>query len=187
VSIPVTVYAATARAADRLPLHQVHTRCGGGRIRQRRYCEREEIDVPWDEVARRYQAADGRVVILTEADLADLPLPTARAIEVLAFVPDDAVDQLLADRPYWLGVDRTAGAVAARPYALLREAMRQARQVAVARVTLRTRESLALLHVRGHVLGLQTLLWPDELRPPDDITIPETPPPGPRNCRWRGP
>jgi DNA end-binding protein Ku len=182
VSIPVTVHAATV-AGHRLPLHQVHTRCGGGRVRQRRYCEREGVDVPWDEVARGYESPDGRVVILSDSDLADLPLPAARAIEVLAFVADDAVDPLLADRPYWLGVDSAAGAVAVRPYALLREAMRKARQVAVAKVALRTRESLALLHVRGRVLGMQTLLWPNELRPSDDIDVPETLPPRPQELQ----
>jgi DNA end-binding protein Ku len=138
------------------------------------------VEVPWDEVARGYEAPDGRVVVLTEEDLADLPLPTARAIEVLAFVPEASVDPLLADRPYWLGVD---GPIGARPYSLLRDAMRQAGQLAVARVAIRSRETLALLRVRGRVLAMQTLLWPDELRAPDDIPVPEVPPARPQELQ----
>jgi len=171
VTIPVTVHAATAQHS--VPLHQVHTRCGGGRIRLRRYCEREGIeDVPYEDVARGWESDDGRVVVLSDEDLADLPLPSSpKAIDVLAFVPDDQVDPLLLNKPYYLGV---ADPTAARPYALLREAMRESDLVAVVRLALRTRESLAILRVRGTMIALQTMLWPDELRSPEDIVVPPT-------------
>ncbi|UQA97125.1 non-homologous end joining protein Ku [Streptomyces halobius] len=153
VTIPVTVHAATA--PHPVPLHQVHTRCGGGRIRLRRVCEREGVDVPFDQVARGYDAGDGRVVVLSEDDLADLPLPTSpRAIEVLAFVAADRIDPLLLHKPYYLGSDPTT----ARPYALLRDAMHESSLAAVVRVALRNRESLALLRARGETIAMQTLL-----------------------------
>jgi len=168
VVIPVTVQAAIAPHA--VPLHQVHTRCGGGRVRLRRYCEREGVEIPYEDVAPGYEAGDGRMVVLSDGDLADLPLPSSpRAIEILAFLPADRIDPLLLNRPYHLGVDDP---VAARPYALLREAMRASDLVAVARVTLRTRESLAVLRVRDEVIAMQTLLWPDELRGTAEVNVP---------------
>ncbi|MCX4706588.1 Ku protein [Streptomyces sp. NBC_01352] len=174
VAIPVTVHAATA--PHPVPLHQVHTRCGGGRVRLHRFCEREGVEVPYDEVAPGWEADDGRVVVLSNADLADLPLPNSpRAIEVLAFVPADRIDPLLLHRPYYLGV--RGGPAAARPYALLRDAMRENGLVAVVRLALRGRESLALLRVREQVITMQPLLWPDELRPTEDIAVPRTEPP----------
>ena len=169
VTIPVTVHAATAQHT--VPLHQVHTRCGGGRIRLRRYCEREGIeDVPYEEVARGWESDDGRVVVLSDDDLTDLPLPSSpKAIDVLAFVPANQVDPLLLNKPYYLGVgDPTA----ARPYALLREAMRESGLVAVVRLALRTRESLAILRVKDATIAMQTLLWPDELRSTEDVVVP---------------
>jgi DNA end-binding protein Ku len=169
VSIPVTVHAAVEPHA--VPLHQVHAPCGGGRIRLSRYCEREGIEVPYEEVTRGYEAPDGRVVVLSDADLADLPMPAARSIEVLAFVDADRIDPLTLDKGYFLG---SGEAFAARPYALLRDAMREAGQVAVARVTLHTRESLAVLRPRDDVIAMQTMLWPDELRTTEDITVPKT-------------
>ncbi|MGW2748086.1 non-homologous end joining protein Ku [Streptomyces sp. NPDC001450] len=173
VAIPVTVHAATA--PHPVPLHQVHTRCGGGRVRLRRVCEREGIEIPYDQVAPGWESDDGRVVVLTDADLADLPLPSSpKAIEVLAFVPADRIDPLLLHKPYHLGVDDPS---AVRPYVLLREAMRESGLVAVARVALRARESLAILRVRDHVIAMQTLLWPDELRATGDITVPDVEPP----------
>jgi DNA end-binding protein Ku len=170
VTIPVTVHAATA--PHPVPLHQVHTRCGGGRIRLRRVCEREGVDVPYDQVARGFDAGDGRVVMLSEDDLADLPLPTSpRAIEVLAFVAADRIDPLLLHKPYYLGLGDPA---TARPYALLRDAMHESGLAAVVRVSLRNRESLALLRPRGETIAMQTLLWPDELRGSEEINVPRT-------------
>ncbi|MBT2505856.1 hypothetical protein J7I98_08055 [Streptomyces sp. ISL-98] len=125
-----------------------------------------------DEVAPGWESDDGRVVVLSEQDLADLPLPSSpKAIEVLAFVPPDRIDPMLQHKPYHLGVGDPA---AARPYALLRDPMRESGLVAVVRVTLRTRESLALLRVRDQVIGMQTLLWPDELRGTEDVAVPYT-------------
>lgn len=173
VVIPVTVHAATA--PHPVPLHEVHTRCGGGRIRLRRFCEREGVEIPYDQVAPGWEADDGRVVVLSNADLADLPLPTSpRTIEVLAFVHADQIDPLLLHRPHYLGV--SGDPAAARPYALLRDALRESGLVAVVRLTLRGRESLALLRVREQVITMQTLLWPDELRPTEDIAVPRTEP-----------
>jgi DNA end-binding protein Ku len=174
VVIPVTVHAAIA--PHPVPLHQVHTRCGGGRVRLHRFCEREGIEIPYEEVAPGWESDDGRVVVLSDADLADLPLPNSpRAIEVLAFVPVDQIDPLLLHRPYYLGV--SGDPRAARPYALLRDAMRESGQVAVVRLALRARESLAVLRVRDQVIAMQHLLWPDELRPAEDIAVPRTEPP----------
>ncbi|MFE2174420.1 Ku protein [Kitasatospora sp. NPDC059462] len=163
VSIPVTVYAATGRHT--VPLHQVHA-VDGGRIRQKRVCELDEAEVPFEDVARGYEAPDGRMVVLTHDDLADLPLATAKEIRVLGFLDADRVDPVNYDKAYYLGPSSPAGA---RPYALLRQAMLEAGQVAVARVAIRTRECLAVLRVRENVIVLQTLLWPDEIRDPAGI------------------
>ncbi|WP_051877051.1 Ku protein [Streptomyces natalensis] len=153
VTIPVTVHAATAPHS--LPLHQVHARCGGGRIRLRRVCEREGVEVPYEQVARGWDAGDGRVVVLSEDDLADLPLPSSpRTIDVLAFISADRIDPLLLHKPYYLGTDPAV----TRPYALLRDAMYESGLAAVVRVALRSRESLALLRPRGQIIAMQTLL-----------------------------
>lgn len=158
VSIPVTVHAATEQHST--GLRQVHV-SDGARIRQRRYCEAEDVEVPYDQVARGYESPDGRVVVLTTEDLADLPLPTTKSIEVLGFVPADTIDPVALDRAYYLG----ASGPASRPYVLLREALAESGQVGIARMALRTRESLAVLRVRDDVLCIQSLMWPDEVRP----------------------
>jgi DNA end-binding protein Ku len=170
VMIPVKLYAATE--TKDIAFRQVH-RDDGGRIRFRRFCSIEDVEVPYEDVAKGFELPDGEVVILTEDDMAELPLPTTRSIEVVQFTPAEQVDTILFNRSYFVEPE-TAGA---RAYCLLRDALEESGKVAIAQVALRQRESLAILRVRDGVLVLETLLWPDEVRVPafpfldDDVEV----------------
>jgi DNA end-binding protein Ku len=118
--------------------------------------------VTFADIAKGYESADGRLVLLTDEDLKSLPLSSSREIDVVEFVGADEVDPLLLDKSYYLEPD----AKALKPYVLLREALEQTDRMAVVKVALRQRESLAVLRVRGDVIVLQTMLWPDEIREP---------------------
>jgi DNA end-binding protein Ku len=163
VSIPVNVVAATER--HRVELHLVHE-ADGGRVRNKRVCEADGRELSPGEVARGYELPTGETLVLTERDLADLPMPDTREIRVLGFLPRERVDPIHYDRQYFLGA---RDAMAARPYALLRAALEESGQVAIARTALRTRDSLVAISVRGDTLLMSTLLWPDEVRDPGDI------------------
>lgn len=170
VNVPVKLYAATGE--HEVPLHQVHKK-DGGRIRYRKVCSIEDEPVEYSEIAKGYETDDGQLVVLTDEDLDQLPLATEREIEVIEFVPSDQVDPILLAKTYYLEPDRTA----AKPYALLREALTSTDRMAVVKVALRQRESMAVLRVRDDVICLQTLLWPDEVREADfpildqDVTV----------------
>ena len=171
VTIPVQLFAAT-REHD-VPLHQVHHK-DGSRVRMRRFCEEENKEVPYAEIARGYQAPDGTTVTLSEDDLAELPVPSKKTIEVLAFVDAAEIDPLMYSRAYYVGVTERA---AHKPYVLLRAALEESGQVAVTKIALRSRESLAVLRVHERTLVLHTCLWPDEVRdagevaPADEVTV----------------
>jgi DNA end-binding protein Ku len=160
VNVPVRLYSATQEHDIRF--HQVH-REDGGRIRMQRICSVDGQPVTYDQLAKGYEAPDGRLVVLTEDDFEALPLPTSHEIDVVEFVPSEQVDPILFNRSYYLEPD----ARAVKPYALLREALQATDRMAVVKVALRQRETMAVLRVRGEVILLQTLLWPDEVRGPD--------------------
>ena len=170
VNVPVRLYAATGEHEVRL--HQVH-REDGGRIRYRKVCSLDGETVEWSDIAKGYETQDGELVVLTDDDFAQLPLSTEREIEVLEFIPADQVDPILLQKTYYLEPDRTA----AKPYALLRGALEETDRVAIVKVAIRQRESMAVLRVRDKVIVLQTLLWPDEVREADfpvlddDVTV----------------
>ena len=104
---------------------------------------------------------DGQTVIFSDADFDELPVPGVKEIEVLEFVPSEQVDPVLFARSYYLEPE----ARAVKPYVLLREALVETERTAIVKVTIRTRQQLAALRVRGEVMVLQTMLWPDEVRP----------------------
>ena len=160
VNVPVRVYGATQEHDIRF--HQVH-RADGGRIRMRRICTVCGEEVPYDQLAKGYESPDGRSVVLTDDDFSELPLVTGREIDVLEFVPGEQVDPIMFDRTYYLEPE----ARATKPYVLLREALEATDRMAVVKVALRQRETLAVLRVRERVIVLQTLLWPDEVRAAD--------------------
>ena len=160
VNVPVRVYGATQEHDIRF--HQVH-RADGGRIRMRRICTVCGEEVPYDQLAKGYESPDGRSVVLTDDDFADLPLVSNREIDVLEFVPTEQVDPIMFDRTYYLEPE----ARATKPYVLLREALEATDRMAVVKVAMRQRETLAVLRVRDRVIVLQTLLWPDEVRAAD--------------------
>jgi DNA end-binding protein Ku len=159
VMIQVKLYAVTEQRD--VTFRQVHQE-DGGRIKFRRICSVDGAEVPYEEVVKGYELPGGEMVIVTDEDLADLPLPTTHTIEVLNFAPADQLDPILCARSYYAEPE-PAGA---RAYVLLREALERSGKVAVARIALRQRESLAALRARAGVLVLETLLWPDEVRDP---------------------
>ncbi|MCM0620527.1 non-homologous end joining protein Ku [Nocardioides bruguierae] len=164
VSVPVKLYSATE--SHDVSFRQVHAK-DGGRIRYQRLCSLDGEEVAYSEIAKGYETEDGEMVVLTDDDLADLPVTSSREIAVEKFVPSDQIDPLLLEKSYYLEPEKTG----AKPYALLREALRESDRVAVVTVALRQRTTTAVLRVRetdaGDVIVLQTMMWPDEIRTPD--------------------
>jgi DNA end-binding protein Ku len=158
VMIPVRLYAATEQKD--ISFRQVH-RADGGRIKFKRVCSICGEEVAYEDVAKGYELPTGDIVVLDDDDLADLPLPSTKSIEVLHFAPAEQLDPILYNRSYYVEPE----APGARAYMLLRDALEQSGRIAVAQVALRQRESLATLRSRDGVLVLETLLWPDEIRP----------------------
>jgi len=157
VTIPVKLYSATEQRD--VAFHQVH-REDGGRIKFKRVCTKDGEEVPYSDIAKGYELPSGEIVVLTDEDFANVPLSTSRRIDVLMFAPMEQVDPIYFNKSYYLEPE----AKAAKPYALLREALEATDRVAIVKVALRQRESLAVLRVRDRVIMMQTLLWPDEVR-----------------------
>ena len=174
VSIPVKAYKATEERG--LGLHQVHA-VDGGRIRLNRYCEIDGAEVPSAEVGRAAETGGGDVVLITDEDLATLPVPTLRTIAVHTFAPASQIDSLYLSRGYYLEPDTNG----VRPYVLFAEALSRSGRVAIVQVAFRQRESIGLLRVLAGVLVLETMVWPSEIRTPDfpfldeevDVRLPE--------------
>ncbi|MGO1971501.1 MAG: Ku protein [Propionibacteriaceae bacterium] len=170
VTIPVKLYSATEEKD--ISFRQVHP-ADGGRIKYKRVCTVCEEEIPYAEIAKGYETADGQMVILEKEDFDDLPLPTTKAVEVVQFVEDGEVDPTYFAKSYFLQADGPG----TKPYVLLRDALRSTGQNAVVKVALRSREALALIRPKDDLLLMHTMLWPDEVRdgefaaPPEEVTV----------------
>ena len=123
VNVPVRLYSATEN--HDVQFRQVH-REDGGRIRYQRVCSIDGEQVAYDDIAKGYETEDGQMVVLTDEDLAELPVSSSREIAVEKFVPADQIDPMLLEKSYYLEPDKGA----AKPYALLRDALKAADRMA---------------------------------------------------------
>ncbi len=160
VSIGVKLYTATEERD--VSFHQVR-RSDGARIRYKRIAETDGEEVAYADIAKGYQLPSGETVVLTDDDFKDLPLPSARVVDVLQFVPADQIDPIYFNKSYYLEPEKSA----VKPYVLLREALEESETVGVVKVAIRNREQLATLRVRDGVIVLETMIWPDEVREAD--------------------
>ncbi len=160
VTIPVKLYSATE--TKDVSFHQVR-RSDGSRIKYKRVAAVDGEEVAYGDIAKGFELSSGETVVLSDEDFRDLPLTTSRAIDVLQFVPLEELDPIFFEKSYYLEPDKAG----VKPYVLLRDALEQSGKVAVVKVALRNRESLAALRVRNGVFVLETMLWPDEVRTPD--------------------
>ncbi|MEU3876720.1 MULTISPECIES: Ku protein [Streptomyces] len=171
VSVPVRLYAAIQEHGVRL--HMVHD-ADGGRIHMKRVCDSCGKEVDYEHVAKGFEDDEGHTAVITQDELTKLPVPSKKLIDVLAFVDADRIDPVHLAGSYYLAPDSPA---AHKPYVLLRETLKQTERVAVTKIALRTRESLAVLRVHEDVMTLHTMYWPDEVRetqglaPPDSVTV----------------
>ncbi|MCP2197011.1 non-homologous end joining protein Ku [Lentzea flava] len=157
VTIAVRLYTAVEEHDFRF--NQVH-REDGGRIKYKRVCSVCGNEVEYSDITKGYELDDGRMVIMENEDFEKLPVKTDKSIDVLEFVPAEEIDPIYFQKTYYLEPDKAA----ARPYVLLRDALVKTGQLAVVKITIRQKETLATIRARDDVLVMHTMLWPDEIR-----------------------
>ncbi len=137
-------------------------------IEVKRFCSAEDVEVPYEDVAKGFELDDGGLVVITDEDLLAVEPRKTRTVEVDSFVPLADVDPVYVGHPYvLLPIGDSEGTL--RAYQLLVEVMKGSERAALGRFVMRTKEYLVLVRARGEVLALTTLLWHDEVRPRDEI------------------
>jgi DNA end-binding protein Ku len=162
LNVPVKLYSAVSKQNVRF---RELREDDGARIRHKRVAESDEKEVPYEKIVKGYEYAPDQYVVLTRDELAELDPKRTRAIEIQDFVDLDDIDPIYFEQPYYLGPDKGAE----RAYALLVQAMKDARKVAIARFVLRNKEHLAAIRPMGDVLTLTTMRFHDEVSSPQDL------------------
>jgi DNA end-binding protein Ku len=162
VNIPVRMYAATDE--KRVAFRHLHRPCKTP-IQYTRTCPTCDREVPWEEVVKGYEYADGRYVLMEKEELESILPENRRSIEILDFVDLKEIDPIYFDRTYYLG----PGDTGEKAYALLREAIESTGKIGVAQLTIRSKQSLAVVRSYRNVLVMEIIFYPDEVRDADQI------------------
>ncbi|MEV6757559.1 Ku protein [Streptomyces sp. NPDC051214] len=163
VTIPIKVLPATENHS--ISFHQYHLE-DMGRVRTRKICDLDGKQLTNAEIGKGYEVSKDTIVAVTDDELDEMPLPTAKAIEIAGFVPYESIDPIRIGEGYYLQAD---GQVANKPYTLLRKALERNSKAAVAKFAWHGRERLGLLRVQDDVILLHAMKWDDEVRSPQEL------------------
>ncbi|SAK52853.1 DNA end-binding protein Ku [Caballeronia glebae] len=168
VSVPVKVYTATESKSG-VGFNLMHKECGT-RLKQQYVCPHDGKVVERADMVKGYEFEKEKYVIFEKSELEALEASASHTIDIVSFVPTEAIDPIYLDKPYYLAPDKRGG----KPYRLLQEAMRDSGTCAVARWTWKGKQHMVQVRAGNDGLILQTLLYADEVRSQADIGIEET-------------
>ena len=162
VNVPVKLYSAVSRKTVRF--HQLHDETQA-RIQQKRVDSQTGEEVPFERIVKGYEVSPDRYVVIAPEELEALDPEKTRTIDIVDFVDESEIDPIYYDHPYYLVPDQGAG----KAYRLLLEAMQEAGKVAIAKVVIRSKESLVAIRPADEVLTMSTMLFHDEVVPVDRL------------------
>ena len=162
VNVPIKLFTATSQKDVRF--HQLHDK-DGARIQQKRVCSKDGEEVPIEHIVKGYEVSRDKYVLITAEELEALDPKASRTIDIQDFVDLEEIDPVYFDSTYYMVPEKGA----AKAYALLLEAMRKSKKVAIARVVLRQKQHLVALRPLRNALSMETMLYADEVVSPDTL------------------
>jgi DNA end-binding protein Ku len=166
VTIPVKLYTATEQKDVRLRMlckkHEAP-------IQEKRVCSEGGEELVWEELARGYEVKKDEFVVLETEEIDAAKPESSTAIDIGDFVEAAEIDPVYFEKSYFLEPTE----VGSKAFSLLKRALEETERVALARVTIRTRERLATVRAYDDTLILETMFWPDEIRSTGALDLPE--------------
>ncbi|HJV46403.1 MAG TPA: Ku protein [Bacillota bacterium] len=162
VNIPVKMFSATEDKDIRF--RHLHKDCGTP-IKYSKTCPHCEREVQMNEIVKGYEYEPGRFVVISDEDIDAITPETRKTIEILDFVSLDQIDPIYFDKTYFLSPNETGD----KAYVLLREAMQRTGKIAIAKITIRSKESLAAVRLYQNCIVMETIFYPDEVRPVEQV------------------
>ena len=166
VTIPVKLYTATQPKDIRFRL--LH-KTDHAPIEEKRFCTADGKEVAWDDLVRGFEVSKGEYIVLEPEEIEAAKPESSTTIDIGDFVPAAEIDPVYFEKSYFLEPSE----VGAKAFSLLRRALEETKRLAVARITIRTRERLATLRPYEDTLMVETMFWPDEIRSTGGLDLPE--------------
>src|SRR5437870_8315356 len=166
VSIPISVFKSTRK--NELSFHYLHKN-DMSPVSNKRFCDQEDVEVPWEEITRGYEYEKGQYVEISDEDLDKADIELTKTIQIVEFVHEEEIDPLFFDKHYYQEPKKGGE----RAYALMRDALAQSKKVGIAKVVLKSREHLAAVKSIGDMMTLQTMRFAHEIVDAGSLTLPK--------------
>ncbi len=164
VNIPIRL--ATATNKNNIKFRMLHKECKTP-VDMVRHCPVCNTKVEYDSLARGYEYEDNKFVVLQDEDFDNIPIKSTRTIDIVDFVKLEEIDPIYYIKTYYLGPAEGGE----KPYLLLKKALEKTNKVAISKITIRNKESLAVIRVISDVLALETMYFADEVRSAEDLNV----------------
>ncbi len=164
VNVPIKLMTATRK--NNVKFRYLHVECNTP-VKNKRYCPKCGREVEYNELVKGYEYEDNRYVILKDDDFDNIPVKSTKTIDIIDFVKLEEIDPVYYIKTYYL----QPAAGGEKPYLLLKNAMDSNDRVAISKITIRKRESLAVIRVLDNLLALETMYFADEVNSTADIAI----------------
>src|SRR6201997_5617841 len=167
VAIPVKLFTAN-QSSNAISFNLLHKE-DGSRLKQQYICQKDGVVVERDDMVKGYEFAKDQYVRFSPEEIKALEEVGTHAVEISEFVPIESIDPVFFDKTYYLAPDKGA----AKPYALLTEALRQAGRCGVGRWAARGKGYIVVLRPIGDVLAMQQLHYAEDVRPASEVDVPK--------------
>jgi DNA end-binding protein Ku len=147
-----------------IKFHYLHQKCMAP-VSYKKVCSKCSQEVKPEEIVRGYEFQSGNYVIINEEDFARIPQENTKTIDILDFVKLEQVDPVYFDKSYYLAPSPGGD----KAYTLIVEAMKKTGKIAIAKIMIRSKQSLAALRVKEDTLVMETIFYPDEIRSPASL------------------
>jgi DNA end-binding protein Ku len=167
VHVPVKMFSATEDKD--ISLRMIHKECSTplNFVRKCQHCDRE---VEWAEIAKGYEYAPGSFVLFEKDELESLNGEVNKEIKILDFVNLSDIDPIYFQKTYYL----SPGDTGANAYNLLMQAMQETGKIGIAKISIRSKSSLAAIRIIDRCIAMETIFYPDEIRTVDQVpNLPE--------------
>ena len=165
VNIPIALYPATRK--EELTFRLLR-RTDLSPVNYKRVAEKDGKEVPWDDIVKGYEYEKGKYVVLKDEDFQRVDLEATQTVDIQDFVHQEEIDPMFFYKPYYLEPQKGGD----KAYALLREALKDANKVGIAKVVIKTRQYLAGVKPEDGALMLELMHFADELADPGKLHLP---------------
>jgi len=165
VNIPVKVYSGAQSHSLDLDMLRKSDLCP---VKYQRICEKDGQEIPYDEIVKGYEYSDGDYIVLTDEDFEAANVEQTNTLDILDFVKESEIDSRYFEKPYYLEPAKGG----AKPYALLREALKSSKKVGIASYALRNKGHIGIVKPHGDLILLNQLRFADEIRNADELDLP---------------